>query len=683
MTKDLITNYKKILKAKKLGIDTETCGLNPWIGDEPFAIAFCTEDGDKLYFQWPVDPFTRKVTPKKDELDFCEEVLGSKNIIKVFYHAKFDIRMMEVAYGIHTVFPIEEVMFMAFVCNTLEPSFKLKVLADKYLGYGTEDLAVLKKHVISCRRKAKKLGWKIAKDVEADYWLPKALDSKNKLCGIYCGHDTERTILLEKYYQYGMDELEVRHSYKKEMRLWPVIYDMETRGIKVNPVIVDKEIIYHNKKTEEWLQEFQKQAGYELNPNSPIQLIKLLYEELKLPIQHYTDKENPSVDADALKPHIHNSVVKALFKYRSSSKVNNAFFERYKRLMIPDKIREGYALHPDLQQARAATARLACKTPNFQNVPNIEITRSVEPVEARRPFGPRKDYIWYHYDYAQMEARIYGHDANDPMLLDAFKAGRDVFNEMTNRLYGGQTDRAIKAGMHLLELDGTGQKDFPAVQAIWKHYGIKKLSKLTNKNREHIVEQWLSTFDWKVAEAEKFLVKKVYRSNTKAVFYLKIYGGGVGAMMDILECNRTVALSMLKEYDKTFPHIKGYQRKIMHKAAKDGYIINSFGRRLAIDPYRVYCAMNYEVQGDAADLLKNAMIYCDRYLKRIGLDIHLLLTIHDELVFEFLKKHVFKSVLLELKRLMEDPDRVFSIPIPVDLEICRKSWNVKEKIVLN
>ena len=494
-------NWQKILQVKKVAIDTEGTGLNPWLGDMPFGISFFTEDGDTLYFEWPVNPFTRKVTPNINELRFCKRVLGDSNIIKVFYHAKFDIRMMEVAYNVHTVFPIEEVMFMAFVCNTLEPSFKLKKLSNKYLDYGTEDVDELKRQVIKCRKKAKKLGWKIAKDVEADSWLPKAMNPKSKLCEKYCVKDSERTMLLEFFFQHGMDDLEVRHSYEKEMRLWPVIYRMETRGISVNLNVVEKEIKFHAQKAVYWKKEVQKYAWEGFNPDSPQQLVKLFYEKMKFPCKHFTDKGNPQVNDVALKEHMHKPVVKALFKYRASSKANSNFFKRYKNLMIPDKVCEGRALHPDFQQARAVTARLACKMPNFQNVPNIVITGSIEPIEARRPFGPRKGYVWYHYDYAQMEARIFAHNSNDELMLQVFREGRDVFHEMENQLWGGQTDTAIKAGMHLLELDGTGQMDFPVVQTFWKKHSIKKLSALTLKNKEKITQEWLSTFDWKLAAA--------------------------------------------------------------------------------------------------------------------------------------------------------------------------------------
>ncbi len=120
--------WRDILNAKKLAIDTETTGLNPWLGDMPFGISFY--DGKhRLYFEWPVNPFTRKVTPDQQELKFCKRVLENPDNEKVFYHAKFDIRMMEVAYGIKTVMPFTEVIFFAFVCHTLEPSYKLKKLA--------------------------------------------------------------------------------------------------------------------------------------------------------------------------------------------------------------------------------------------------------------------------------------------------------------------------------------------------------------------------------------------------------------------------------------------------------------------------------------------------------------------------------------------------------------------------
>lgn len=673
---------QKILDAKIIAIDTETTGLNPWTGDMPFGISFLTGDGDALYFQWHVQPRTRQVIPDREELRFCKKILTNPAVTKVFFHAKFDIRMMEVAYGIHTVLPIEEVMFMGFIYNTLEPSFKLKNLAKKYLDINNDDETTLKKATISARRKAKKLGWKIAEDVEADYWLPQKFDRRNHLCKKYCIIDTERTMLLRDFYwKYAAVERQhMKKTYEKEMTLWPIIYAMESRGVAVDLNTIDQEIKFHDQKAKYWMQELEKYAGKGFNPNSSKQLIDLFYKKMKLKIHYYTDKGNPKVNDEALKPHMDKPVMRALFKYRASSKANNNFFERYKRLSVPDPIGPGYVLHANFQQARAATARLACKTPNFQNVPNVAITGSIEPVEARRPFGPRYGYVWYHFDFAQMEARIFASNSNDELMLEAFKTGKDVFSEMENKLWGGETTIGIRTGMHLLELDGTGQEDQPLVKAIWKKYGIKKVATLSSTDKKKIVSDWLSKFNWEVVAAERSLDKGIYRSMTKRIFYLNIYGGGNKAMMTQLGCDEITARATFKQFDAAFPNIAIYQKEMIAQASANGYIVNSYDRRLTVKRYKAYCAINYMTQGDAADLLKIGMIYCDRYLKEIDLDINLILSVHDESIYEVNKRHIFKSVLFELKRLMEDIDGVFKIEIPIDIEICRKRWDKVEKL---
>ncbi len=672
--------WRKILNAKKLAIDTETTGLNPWLGDMPFGISFY--DGKtRLYFEWHVDPFTRKVTPDSQQLKFCKRVLESPDSTKVFFHAKFDIRMMEVAYGIHTAMPFEEVMFMAFVCHTLEPSYKLKKLAEKYVGITADDEASLKKQVMTCRRKAKKLGWKIGDEVAQDYWLPKALDKDNRMCERYCIKDSIRTMRLEELFQYGMDDLDMRKIYDKEMRLWPIIYEMESRGMHVNEKVLAKEIAFYDRLIPIRLKKFRDLAGVkDLNPDSPKQLVDLFYNKLKFKKTHVTKKGNPQVNDSALKEHMDSGVVRSLFKYRAASKANNSFFRRYQSLMVADHICDGYVLHPNFQQAKARTARLACKMPNFQNVPNIAITGSVEPIEARRPFGPRKGYWWYHFDFGQMEARIFADVSDDEQMLEEFRKKIDVFDRMENDLWGGQTDTAIYAAKHLLELDGTGAGDHEPVQKLWKLWGIKDAEALNEHDKERIAEEWLTSFGWHFTKAEASIKKSIYRSRTKRIFYLTLYGGGVRGMMEQLECNRVTALETIALFAEAFPNIKRYQKRIMAEARKNGYITNMYGRRLWVDRNFAYRAMNYMVQGTAADLLKTATIDCDDYLKPLGLDINLILSVHDESIFEIRKAHAYKSVLQDIQVLMADPARVFRLPMPVDIAKTCTTWNNEIKV---
>jgi DNA polymerase-1 len=90
--------------------------------------------------------------------------------------------------------------------------------------------------------------------------------------------------------------------------------------------------------------------------------------------------------------------------------------------------------------------------------------------------------------------------------------------------------------------------------------------------------------------------------------------------------------------------------------------------------------VNYLVQGSAADLLKRSMIRVFDYLKKLALDAHLILTIHDELGFEILKKHAHRWLLRSLAMLMADNEGHFDVPTPVELQKVTNNWSEKLEV---
>lgn len=681
-------NYREFTKAKVLSIDTETTGIVPWKGDQPFAISFFNIDGEALYFEWDVCPFTRTVFPDPLELELCAEILGNKKIRKIFFNAKFDVRMMEEGHGIKTVFPIDDAMFMAHVFNSAE-SHALKPLSEKYLGYSRDDLQDLKRATIRCRRQAKKLGWLRHEDVEADYWMDHLLNPENKLCQVYCINDTERTMLLEMFYKEALEDLDLIHVYEREMELWPVTYEMESRGIGTDLDIVDREIISHRKAVEYWRHIVEHVAWPEFDIESPQQCGKVIYNILGLPIKRRTSPSKrfpngqPQVNVDALYEYVGHPVVKALFKYRASSKALSNFFLKYRQFIRRDTIVDGWVLHPDFNQVGPATGRYSCRRPNFQNIADALTTRSPEPIQAREPFGPREGYDWYHFDWSGQEPRIFAHVSQEQVLLDAIKAGLDIHSFTANKAWGGEDNpKALDAAIHSLELDGTGTGQNSDVTQLWQQYDIKKLSGLDDDDKILIAADWLGKFDWDIEQAEASIHKKTCRARAKMIFFAKIFGGGAGAIMDLLKCDYLAALQFLEDYANLYPRIDEYIAELSHEARVNGYITNVFGRRLVVSRDKPYIAVNYMVQGSAADMIKIAMPRVDNYLKEIELNIHQVMTVHDEVVYETWKKHAFQSVLLEIKRIMEDYRDVFSIDMPVEVEKCVKRWNEKTKIKL-
>jgi DNA polymerase-1 len=163
---------------------------------------------------------------------------------------------------------------------------------------------------------------------------------------------------------------------------------------------------------------------------------------------------------------------------------------------------------------------------------------------------------------------------------------------------------------------------------------------------------------------------------------VKIYGSGTKAVMKTFQCSEEEARQLLKDYDRAFPRIYEFSKAYAREAADNGYILTRYGRRIPVEKDTAYRAVNYLVQGSAADLAKRGMTKVGNYLKESGYDAHLVAMIHDEVVVETNKKHAFKHVLRNIAKLMSDHEGHFSVPLPVECEKVTKTWAEKVAVEL-
>src|SRR6516164_1121510 len=484
------------IRGKRIVFDTETTGLLPFHGDRPFAFAFRNEDGDRHYFEFEVDPLTREpiIDGHRDIIDAMGELLEDPKVAKTMHNAKFDMRQMECAFGIKVAGRIDETMFMAWCCDSLEPNYQLKYLSDKYANFARTDQKDLQKLVNRLRNRARKIDWKIAQESRivvaltpdeedepgsgvwekkkaicaADYWLPltsyhrkmwpEVVDGVNsKWCERYALLDVDRTDLLYKFYDQLMDELDVRHTYEDELALFPHIYEQETRGMRIDKERNTRERDECKLKAQYEINEVRRVAGSEFNINSYKQMSWLMYDKLKLPIKddHKTDKGNPGTDMYCLMSFKDQPVIQHILKYRAANKAFG-YFSRYDQLMLPDPDFDGWSMHTEIRQLKAATRRFSCVNPNLMQVTSIESSRSYDPIDARGPFGPRPGYIWICIDFKGQEVRIYADRSQDQKMLEKLRLGIEVHDEVTNAGWGGIGNPAgISECIHVIGLDGS------------------------------------------------------------------------------------------------------------------------------------------------------------------------------------------------------------------------------------
>lgn len=684
---EIVGDHDTLIALKSpVACDTETTGLNPWLGDRPYAFSFCDAEGRKAFVRGRVNPATREVEIPKRPWRSLVNFFSNASVTKVFHHAKFDIRMLE-SIGASVRGRIEETIFALHALNNMEPSFKLKRLGAKYVEIPDDDEKELRKATSKARLAAKKKGWKIAEKlsssddpIAADYWL-----APEELLKRYAVTDAERTILLWLMAHGVMDEEGVRDTYEMELKLFPRTYAMETRGVKIEPAVVDAEIVNHNGALKKSLAEVQKwKPG--INLNSPVQLQRFLYGTKDcggLGVAPIYDKDtgNPTTDAEALQS-IQHPFARLISRVRAHEKALSSFFVKYKRLSIPDPLNPGgRALHPDFQQVGPVTGRFACRTPNLQNVADSSGAGfTTEPIQARTPFGPRPGFVWYHFDFSQLELRIFADVAQEPNMLAAIHEGGDIHGNTARKIWGDKRpDAAIKAAVSALGLDGKEAENTP--KAISE---VARLRKREGKaSPETLATAWLDEHGWDINKAESSIDKKNSRKKAKIINFLTIYGGWADAVASKLVCSKREAEDLLEEYHATFNRIRAYSEELSSLVYRDGFIRNRFNRKLWVDPDYAYRAVNYMVQGSAADLLKDRMLAVSDYLEKMrarGVEAYLVLTIHDEIVIEVRLGQGFPWFLRRIRRIMEDHGGRFGLPLPVDLAKTVTRWNEKKEL---
>ena len=356
-----------------------------------------------------------------------------------------------------------------------------------------------------------------------------------------------------------------------EFPLIPVLARMEHAGI-----LVDRDYLYNlnadfGQKMTALEQTIQQLAGEQFNVNSNLQLQRILFDKLALPKTRKI-KTGYSTDAAELEKLAgRHPIVAALLEYREVSKLKNGFSEMLLGLIDPKSRR----IHTTYEQTTAATGRLSSSAPNLQNIP----IRGDLGRQIRRAFVAPPGHVLLSADYSQIELRVLAHLSEDETFCQAFAQGHDFHATIAARVYD------------------VG---------------------LTNVTSE-------------------------MRNKVKQFSYGIAYGMSTYGVSQRLGVEMDEAASFVEAYYAQFPRVKEFLAAQVEKAKVDGFTTTLFGRRrylpeLQSSNFRLRAlgermALNAPIQGSAADILKKAMINVDAALRKQQIA-KMLLTVHDELVFE-------------------------------------------------
>lgn len=403
----------------------------------------------------------------------------------------------------------------------------------------------------------------------------------------------------------------VRLMEEIEMPLVPVLMRMEMNGIGVD--------VAHLKGLSESFEsqlvgierDVYELAGEEFNIRSSQQLGKILFEKLGLPVMKKTKKKTGySTDVDVLTTLADQHELPALIlRHRTLAKLKSTYADALSELVHPQTGR----IHTSFNQTVTATGRLSSSDPNLQNIP----IRTEEGRQIREAFIPRPGWYLLSADYSQVELRILAHCSEDPILIEAFKNDEDIHTRTATEVF---------------QVFPTMINDELRRQAKAINFGIIYGMSPFGLSKQLNISQKMA---------------KTYIDN-----YFRRYKG-VKAFMDqtVEAAGKTRATSTLMGRIRQLPDI-----------TSSNHNIRSFAERTAI---------NTPIQGSAADLIKLAMIRCDGQLKENGLQSAMLLTVHDELVFEVPPEEM-ETVKTLVKEVMET---VWSLHVPLKVNLAwGKNW---------
>ncbi|HEY0979391.1 MAG TPA: DNA polymerase, partial [Candidatus Paceibacterota bacterium] len=380
-----------------------------------------------------------------------------------------------------------------------------------------------------------------------------------------------------------------------ERPLIPILKAMKECGIRVDTQVLEELRKEYRAELTAIEKRIYKAAGHEFNISSPKQLGDVLFDELGLAAKGQKKTatgQRSTKESELEKIRDLHPIVEEVLRYRGLSKLLSTYIEALPPLLDADG-----RLHADFLQAGTVTGRMASANPNLQNIPN----RAERGRAIRAAFVPRDGFTFVALDYSQIELRIAAILSGDEKLIEIFKSGRDVHREVAAAVFG----------------------------------------------------------------VDPAAVDSEMRRRAKIINFGILYGMGVNALRAQLGTTTAEAHTFYDDYFATFDTLAKYLESTRGFARKHGYTETLFGRRRQFPemksplPYvraqAERMAINAPIQGTQADVIKRAMVVADALLDTEGAreDAHLLLQVHDELVYEIRTERVLE-LAAKLKRVMEE-----------------------------
>ena len=391
-----------------------------------------------------------------------------------------------------------------------------------------------------------------------------------------------------------------------ELPLVPVLVAIERAGVRIDGPALAAQAQKVEQELAQRTAAIYAMAGGEFNINSPKQLAEILFDKLQLPVLKRTGTSKaPSTAVEVLEElALAHDLPRLILEWRALMKLKGTYIDALPQLVNPETGR----VHTSFNQAVAATGRLSSSDPNLQNIPiRTELGR-----EIRRAFIAEPGHVLISADYSQIELRVLAHLAGDETLIAAFQRGDDIHDQTALKVFGPNSGRT----------------------------------------------------------------KHELRSIAKMINYALLYGKTAFTLSKDIGVTPQAAQEFIDAYFSGFPRVREFIDRTLEEGRQTGIVKTMYGRRrmfpeltsrnFQIRSSAERMAVNLPIQGTAADILKRAMIDVHAALVPHP-DARMILTVHDELLFE-----VPKGAADEMAALVRDKMQsaaTLSVPLTVDLGI--------------
>ena len=391
--------------------------------------------------------------------------------------------------------------------------------------------------------------------------------------------------------------------YEIELPLMPILAKIESHGVLIDIEMLAEQSEALQYKIDTIEQQVFDIAGERFNLGSPKQLQTILFEKLQLPGLKKTPTGQPSTAENVLQELAKDhEIARLILDFRTYCKLKTTYTDK-----LPEQVNiHTGRIHTNYQQTGTVTGRLSSKDPNLQNIP----ARSEEGRKIRQAFIAPPNYKIMSADYSQVELRLMAHLSQDKGLITAFAQELDIHSATAAEVFG-----------------------------------VKLEAVTANQRRD-----------------------------AKAINFGLIYGMSSFGLSEQLNISRQQAQEYIDLYFSRYPKVYEYMEK-SRITAKQGFVTTLFGRRVYLPDIHSpnqqrriaaeRAAINAPLQGSAADIIKLAMISLENCFVKNKIKAHIIMQVHDELIFEVAED----DVEISKQKIHDCMENVIPLTVPLLVDI--------------